>query len=153
MVYIAGKGVEVVNQRTNTPVTTLNIGDNSESAIAINRVTRKLYVTDNSTGLYIVDLNTNTIVDHFPINGVEGMTYSRVTNRVYTLDVKANVWVNDGTTGALIHKIATPLRSAVPKPLTSPSTRSPSHLHPGRDVTRRTLCHQCQHKCGHDCAA
>jgi YVTN family beta-propeller protein len=114
LVYIAGNGVEVVNQRTNTPVTTLNIGNNSESAIAINPVTRKLYVTDgptpteNSTGLYIVDLNTNTIVGHFPISGVDSMTYSPVTNRVYTLDVFADVWVNDGTTGALIDKIATP---------------------------------------------
>src|ERR1700744_4573914 len=109
LVYIAGNGVEVVNQRTNTPVRTIDIGQNQLSGIAINPATRKLYVTDFNTGLYVVDLTSNTVVGHFPLP-VSGavtfsMTYSPVTNRVYTADNFGNIWVNDGTTGALIKKI------------------------------------------------
>ena len=111
LVYIAGNGVEVVNQRTNTPVRTIDIGQNQLSGIAINPATRKLYVTDFSTGLYVVDLTSNTVVGHFPlpVTGADSdsVTYSPVTNRVYTLDNYDNVWVNDGTTGALIKEIVT----------------------------------------------
>jgi YVTN family beta-propeller protein len=107
LVYIAGNGVEVVNQRTNTPVKTIDIGQNQLSGIAINPVTRKLYVTDFNTGLYVVDLTSNAVVGHFSLPVASSLTYSPVTNRVYTLDNEDNVWVNDGTTGALIKEIAT----------------------------------------------
>jgi DNA-binding beta-propeller fold protein YncE len=107
LVYIAGNGVEVVNQRTNTPVRTIDIGQNQLSGIAINPATRKLYVTDFNTGLYVVDLTSNTVVGHFPLPVAFGVAYSPVTNRVYTLDNEDNVWVNDGTTGALIKEIVT----------------------------------------------
>jgi DNA-binding beta-propeller fold protein YncE len=111
LVYIAGNGVEVVNQRTNVPVTTIDIGQNQLSGIAINPATRKLYVTDFSTGLYVVDLTTNAVVGHFSLPGAGALsysiTYNPATNRVYTLDNYNNVWVNDGTTGALIKEIVT----------------------------------------------
>jgi DNA-binding beta-propeller fold protein YncE len=107
LVYIAGNGVEVVNQRTNTPVRTIDIGQNQLSGIAINPVTRKLYVADFNTGLYVVDLTSNTVVGHFPLPVAFSVAYSPVTNRVYTLDNEDNVWVNDGTTGALIKEIVT----------------------------------------------
>lgn len=106
LVYIAGNGVEVVNQRTNTPVRTIDIGQDQLSGIAINPVTRKLYVTDYNTGLYVVDLTTNTVVGHFPLPVANAVTYSPVTNRTYTLDNLGNVWVNDGTTGTLTKEIA-----------------------------------------------
>ena len=106
--YIAGNGVEVVNQKTNTPITTFNIGQDQLSGIAINPVTRKLYVLDYLTGLYLVDLTGNTVVGQFPISHGYSVTYNPVTNRVYTLDQSGNIWVNDGTTGALIKDIATP---------------------------------------------
>jgi DNA-binding beta-propeller fold protein YncE len=108
LVYIAGNGVEVVNQRTNTPITTFTIGQNQLSSIAINPVTRKLYVLDYPTGLYVVDLTSNTVVGQFPISNGYSVTYSPVTNRVYTLDQFGNIWVNDGTTGAPIKDIVTP---------------------------------------------
>lgn len=108
LVYIAGAGVEVVNQRTNTPLTTIDIGQDELSGIAINPMTRKLYVTDYNTGLYVVDLTTNTIVNQFPLPVARSVTYSPVTNRIYTLDNDDNIWVNDGTTGALIKEIVTP---------------------------------------------
>jgi DNA-binding beta-propeller fold protein YncE len=61
--------------------------------------------------LYVVDLTSNTVVGHFalPVAGavIFSMTYSPVTNRVYTADNDGNIWVNDGTTGALIKKIVT----------------------------------------------
>jgi YVTN family beta-propeller protein len=107
LVYIAGNGVEVVNQRTNTPVRTLDIGNNNESSIAINPVTQKLYVTDYYTGMYVFDLKTNTVVSTLPLFVAAGVAYNPLTNRVYTLDNVGNVWVNDGTTGALIHEIVT----------------------------------------------
>lgn len=107
LVYIAGNGVEIASQRTNTPVTRLDIGQDQESGIAINPATRKLYVTDFFTGLYVVDLTSNAVVGHFPINVAVAVTYNPITNRVYTLDNVGNVWVNDGTTGALIHEIVT----------------------------------------------
>jgi DNA-binding beta-propeller fold protein YncE len=96
-----------VNQRTNTPVRTIDIGQNQLSGIAINPATRKLYVTDFNTGLYVVDLTSNTVVGHFPLPVAFSVAYSPVTNRVYTLDNEDNVWVNDGTTGALIKEIVT----------------------------------------------
>ncbi len=112
LVYIAGNGVEVVNQKTNTPITTINVGQNQLSGIAINPVTRRLYVTDFNTGLYVVDLTTNSIVGQFPIPVAYGLTYDGLTNRVYTLDNEDNVWVNDGTTGSLIKEIVVPPQSA-----------------------------------------
>src|SRR3984957_719247 len=107
LVYIAGNGVEVVNQRTNTPVRTIDIGQNQLSGIAINPATRKLYVTDFNTGLYVVDLTSNTVVGHLPLPVAFSVAYSPVTNRVYTLENEDNVWVSDGTTGALIKEIVT----------------------------------------------
>ena len=107
LVYIAGNGVEGVNQRTNTPVRTIDIGQNQLSGIAINPATRKLYVTDFNTGLYVVDLTSNTVVGHLPLPVAFSVAYSPVTNRVYTLDNEDNVWVSDGTTGALIKEIVT----------------------------------------------
>ena len=114
LVYIAGNGVEVVNQRTNTPVTTIDIGQNQLSGIAINPVTRKLYVTDYSTGLYVVDLTSNSIVGQFPLSVAYSVTYSPLTNRTYTLDNYGNIWVNDGTTDALIKEIAAPAQNGGP---------------------------------------
>jgi DNA-binding beta-propeller fold protein YncE len=108
LVYIAGDGVEVVDQKTNTPITTFNIGQNQLSSIAINPVTRKLYVLDYLTGLYLVDLTGNSVVGQFSISHGYSVTYNPLTNRVYTLDQYGNIWVNDGTTGALIKDIATP---------------------------------------------
>ncbi|HEY2002729.1 MAG TPA: YncE family protein [Acidobacteriaceae bacterium] len=107
LVYIAGNGVEVVNQRSNTPVRTIDIGQDQLSGIAINPATRRLYVTDFNTGLYVVDLTTNAVVGHFPLPVANSVTYSPRTNRIYTLDNEDNVWVNDGTTGALIKEIVT----------------------------------------------
>jgi DNA-binding beta-propeller fold protein YncE len=108
LVYIAGNGVEVVDQKTNTPITTFNIGQDQLSSIAINPVTRKLYVLDYLTGLYVVDLTGNTVVGQFAISNGYSLTYNPLTNRVYSLDHSGNIWVNDGTTGALIKDIATP---------------------------------------------
>ena len=118
LVYIAGNGVEVVDQRTNTPVTTINVGQNQLSSIAINPLTRRLYVTDYSTGLYVIDLTSNKIVSEFSISLPLGVTYNPLTNRIYTLDNDANIWVNDGTTGALIKEIATPPQSGASQAFT-----------------------------------
>jgi DNA-binding beta-propeller fold protein YncE len=87
-------------------VKTIDVGQDQLSGIAINPVTRKLYVTDYNTGLYVVDLTTNTVVSHFPLPVANAVTYSPVTNRTYTLDNSGNAWVNDGTTGALVKEIA-----------------------------------------------
>jgi len=108
LVYIAGNGVEVVDQRTNKPITTFNIGQDQLSGIAINPITRKLYVLDYLTGLYVVDLTSNAVVGQFTISNAWSLTYNPLTNRVYSLDQFGNIWVNDGTTGALIKDIATP---------------------------------------------
>jgi DNA-binding beta-propeller fold protein YncE len=47
-------------------------------------------------------------VGQFPISNGYSLTYNPLTNRVYSLDHAGNIWVNDGTTGALIKDIATP---------------------------------------------
>jgi DNA-binding beta-propeller fold protein YncE len=60
--YIVGNGVEVLDQRTNEPVTTFSVGQDELLASAINPVTRKLYVADFNTGVYIIDVTSNTIV-------------------------------------------------------------------------------------------
>jgi DNA-binding beta-propeller fold protein YncE len=111
LVYIAGNGVEVVDQKTNRPITTIDVGKDQLSGIAINPVTRKLYVTDYNTGLYLIDLTSNAIVGHFSLDVALSVAYSPLTNRVYTLDNYGHVWVNDGTTGALIKEIITPTPS------------------------------------------
>lgn len=108
LVYIAGNGVEVVNQRTNEPITTINVGQDQLSGIAINPITRKLYVLDYLTGLYVIDLTSNAVAGQFAITNGYGVAYNPITNRVYSLDSLGNVWVNDGTTGALIHQIELP---------------------------------------------
>ena len=112
LVYIAGNGVEVVNQKTNTPITTISVGQNQLSGIAINPVTRRLYVTDFNSGLYVLDLTTNSIVGQFPLPSAIGVTYDPLTNRVYTLDNADNIWVNDGTNGTAIKEITVPPQSA-----------------------------------------
>jgi DNA-binding beta-propeller fold protein YncE len=111
LVYIAGNGVEVVDQRTNQPVTTLSVGQDQLRSIAINPVTRKLYVADWNTGVYIVDLTTNAIVGQYPMAVARWMTYNPLTNLIYALDNVDNIWVLDGTTGALIKEIQTPPQS------------------------------------------
>ncbi len=136
LVYIAGNGVEVVNQKTNTPITTINVGQNQLSGIAINPVTRRLYVTDLNTGMYVVDLTTNSIVGQFPLPIAWTVTYDSLTNRVYTLDGQDNVWVNDGTTGSLIKEIAVPPQSALGVTITlNPATKAlyiPLQSNPGQ---------------------
>jgi DNA-binding beta-propeller fold protein YncE len=136
LVYIAGNGVEVVNPKTNTPITTINVGQNQLSGIAINPVTRKLYVTDFNTGLYVVDLTTNSIVAQFPLPLAWSVTYDNLTNRVYTLDGQDNVWVNDGTTGSLIKEIVVPPQSALGVTITlNPATKAlyiPLQSNPGQ---------------------
>jgi DNA-binding beta-propeller fold protein YncE len=112
LVYIAGDGVEVVDQRTNQPVTTFSVGQNELLAIGINPLTRKLYVADFNTGVYIVDLTSNAIVAQYPIPVMRGMTYNPITNLVYALDNYENIWVIDGTTGALVKEIAAPANIA-----------------------------------------
>jgi YVTN family beta-propeller protein len=136
LVYIAGNGVEVVNQRTNTVVTTLSIGEDSESSIAINPVARRLYVTDYSTGLYVVDLTSNTVVGHFSIVYALGVTYNPATNRVYTLDNEGNVWVNNGTTGAPIDEIVTGASEAFTITINPVTNRIyiPENMEPGQVV-------------------
>ena len=109
LVYIAGNGVEVVDQRTNTLVTTISVGQNQLSGIAINPGTRKLYVIDYNTGLYVIDLTTNRIVGQAAISSPSSITYNPVTNRIYTLGgTTASISVNDGTTGAPIKQITVP---------------------------------------------
>jgi len=112
LVYIAGNGVEVVNQKTNQPITTFSVGQNDLLASAINPLTRKLYVADFNTGIYIVDLTSNAIVNQFPMAVVRGMTYNPATNLIYALDNFENVWVLDGTTAALKKEIAAPANLA-----------------------------------------
>jgi DNA-binding beta-propeller fold protein YncE len=108
LLYIAGNGVEVVDQRTSQPVTTFSVGQNQLRAIAINPVTRKLYVADWNTGVYIIDLTTNTVISQFPIYVARWMIYNPLTNLVYALDNFDNIWVLDGTTGAMVKEIETP---------------------------------------------
>jgi hypothetical protein len=140
LVYIAGNGVEVVNQRTNTPVTTLDIGENNESGIAINPVSRMLYVTDYFTGMYVFDLKTNTVVSTLPLFVARGVAYNPLTNRVYTLD-------NHGCTDSRDRD----RRFASLYDYDQPGHES--HLPPGADGTGPAGRRGRRHECGHDRAA
>jgi DNA-binding beta-propeller fold protein YncE len=106
--YIVENGVEVLDQRTNQPVTTFSVGQDELLASAINPLTRKLYVADFNTGVYIIDLTSNTIVGQFPMQFVRGMTYNPINNLIYAMDNYENVWVVDGRSGALVKEIAAP---------------------------------------------
>jgi DNA-binding beta-propeller fold protein YncE len=111
LVYIAGNGVEVVDERTNQPVTTISVGQNGLLASAINPVTRKLYVADLNSGVYIIDLTTNTVVANYAMPVMRGMAYNPVTNLVYAMDNFENLWVLDGNTAALVKELPAPANS------------------------------------------
>lgn len=114
MVYVAGDGVEVVDQKTNLPVTTINIGQNQLSSIAINPVSRRLYVTDFFDGTYIVSLATDTVVGYQAIPGAYTSTYNPSSDMVYTLDNLGTIWVNNGATGALVKTINVSVNGGAP---------------------------------------
>lgn len=88
--YIAGDGVEVVDQKTNTVLETIPVGGGSLSDIAVDPVRRMAYVTDapysGTPSVYSINLTTNTIVNSFPIYQSYPppmLALNPLTNRLY----------------------------------------------------------------------
>jgi YVTN family beta-propeller protein len=88
--YIAGHGVEVVNQKSNTILQTISAGGGSISDIAVDPVRRMAYVFDESAsqgpGLFAINLTTNTIANSLVTNSgypPPKLALNPVTNRLY----------------------------------------------------------------------
>jgi len=82
-VYIAGSNVEVVDQKTNQILDTIDVGSGQLQGIAVDPVLRRAYVIDNSQGLFSIDLNTNTIAAHYQYANTNGVAVNLATHRVY----------------------------------------------------------------------
>ncbi|KAA6461030.1 YncE family protein [Acidobacteria bacterium AB60] len=103
-VYIAGDGVEVVDQKTNAILTTISVGGGSLSDIAVDPVRRLAYVFDDSNtvtpGLYVIDLNSNTIVNSLATGAgypPPKLALNPATNRLY-VGLPDGVHVYDAST-------------------------------------------------------
>ena len=88
--YIAGDGVEVVDQKNNNILQTISVGGGSLSDIAVDPVRRMAYVFDDSDSvtpsLYAINLTTNTIVNSLSTNAgypPPMLALNPVTNRLY----------------------------------------------------------------------
>lgn len=103
-VYIAGNGIEVVDQQTNQVLTNIPVGDNELAGVAINLASRKLYTVDGQSGLYVLDLATDQVIENIPLAGAIAVAFNPVTNRIYTLD-QTGLEVFDGNTYAQIAQI------------------------------------------------
>jgi YVTN family beta-propeller protein len=102
--YIAGDGVEVVDQRTNKILDTISVGGGSLTDIAVDPVRRMAYVFDAtgtlSPALYAINLTTNTIVNSLGTNAgypPPMLALNPVTNRIY-LGVPDAILVLDAST-------------------------------------------------------
>ncbi len=92
-VYIAGSNVEVVDQRSNQIIDTIDVGSGNLTGIAVDPVLRRAYVTDNAQGLFAIDLNTNTVSAHYGYANDTAVAVNPVTHRVY-------MQAHDAATGA-----------------------------------------------------
>lgn len=99
-VYIAGSNVEVVDQRSNQIIDTISVGSGQLQGIAVDPVLRRAYVIDNMQGLFTIDLNTDTVVGHYPYSNTNGVAVNPATHRVYMqapdLNGNAALFVFDG---------------------------------------------------------
>ena len=82
-VYIAGSNVEVVDQKTNQVIDTIEVGSGQLQGIAVDPVLRRAYVIDNAQGLFSIDLNTDTVSAHYDYANVNGIAVNPATHRVY----------------------------------------------------------------------
>jgi YVTN family beta-propeller protein len=109
--YIAGDGVEVVDQRSNKVLQTISVGGGSLSDIAVDPVRRMAYVFDDSStvspALYAINLTTNTIVNSIGLNAgypPPMLGLNPATNRLY-VGVPDGVLVLDASTFAQIASV------------------------------------------------
>jgi YVTN family beta-propeller protein len=110
-VYIAGDGVEVVDQKTNKILETISVGGGSLSDIAIDPVRRMAYVFDasdtGSPAVYAINLTTNAIVNSLVTNAgypPPMLALNPVTNRLY-VELPGGIAVLDASTFAQIASI------------------------------------------------
>ena len=109
--YIAGDGIEVVDQKSNSVLQTISVGGGSLSSIAIDPVRRMAYVFDESgsesPALYAINLTTNTIVNSLVTNAgypPPMLALNPATNRLY-VELDGAITVFDASTFAQIASI------------------------------------------------
>lgn len=112
-VYIAGSNVEVVDQKSNEVLSTIDVGSGQLQGIAVDPVLRRAYVVDYAQGIFSIDLNTNTIAANYPYSNCNGITVNPATHRVYVQGPDASngneaMLVFDGSTLNLIATIDDP---------------------------------------------
>jgi YVTN family beta-propeller protein len=106
-VYIAGSNVEVVNEKTNQVIGTIDVGSGQLQGIAVDPVLNRAYVIDNADGLFAIDLNSNTVVGTYPYANVNGVAVNPFTHRVYMqapdfANDEEGMFVFDGSTLQLL---------------------------------------------------
>jgi len=106
--YIAGDGVEVVDQKSNNVLQTISVGGGSLSDIAIDPVRRMAYVFDESStagpALYALNLTNNTIANSLVTNSgypPPMLALNPVTNRLY-VELPSGITVYDASSLAQI---------------------------------------------------
>lgn len=106
-VYIACNNVEVVNQKNNKIIDTIDVGSAQLQGIAVDPTLNRAYVIDNVDGLFAIDLKTDKIVGNYPYSGTNGVAVNVLTHRVYMqapnpTNSAAAMFVFDGPTLNLI---------------------------------------------------
>ena len=112
-VYIAGSNVEVVDEKTNEILETIDVGSGQLQGIAVDPVLRRAYVLDYAQGVFAIDLNTNTIAGNYLYSNGNGIAVNPATHRVYVQapdsgNGNAAMLVFDGSTLNLIATIDDP---------------------------------------------
>jgi YVTN family beta-propeller protein len=80
-------GTAVINGSTNQVTTTLNLAGGSLDDVAVDALNNRIYVTDESAGLFAIDGNTNTVLGNVTgLNGPETVAVLPGTGLVVEAD-------------------------------------------------------------------
>ena len=113
-IYVANYGytradntITVIDGSTNTISATIPVGQSPTSKIAVNPVTDKIYVA-NDTDVVVIDGSTNTVTDKISgITADAGIAVNPVTDKIYAVDSSGNTTsVIDGNTDTITSTIS-----------------------------------------------
>jgi len=112
--------LSIISERTNSVVDTISfppspLGQAELDGVAVNPITRRLYVADtHATVLYVLDEHTHQVIATLP--GISGqITVNLRTNKVYVTGIFSPVTIIDGNTNTVAGTLSVPfsLKAAV----------------------------------------
>lgn len=101
------KNLSVINAATNKLIATIDVGGKPETAVSDEKGMVYVNVEDKNE-IVAVDMKTNTVKQHWPLNGAEGPTglgYDKTTKRLFAGCDKLLVVMN-ATNGKIVDKVA-----------------------------------------------